>query len=165
MRWLPACVVAVVLAMGTVVTASAVPHKRAPMCGAIAGRTINETPSLRVFRAHHGGLRVCARGLRGAESPFSATDCAPLVDNCVFSQLTLGPGRYYAYAERINGGKNYGTNEALFVYRTAARPDRLPVASPPAGGPAHPSTRCTSSTRGAPRWSIGLPGLIQRPSP
>lgn len=54
------------------------------------------------------------------------------VDNCAFSQLTLGRGRYYAYALGLDGGRG-NNQERLSVVRGHARLAGGPA--PDAGGP------------------------------
>jgi len=131
MRRLIAIAGVLVLAIVSGVTGSAIAHKRAPLCDSIAGRTVSETAAVRLFRARHSGLRICARGVRGAESAFAPSGCM-FVDNCAFSQLTLGRGRYYAYALRVDGGRG-NNQERLSVVRGHARLAGGPALD--AGGP------------------------------
>lgn len=131
MRWLAASAVVLVLASVSV-TASAVPRKRVPVCDSIAGRTITETPTVRVFLARLGNLRICLRGRRGG----GRRDVQPghCLHACLLSQLTVA-GRYYAYAYRVDGDKS-DANEHLSVHRVDLRSNAQ--VDLPAGGPLAP---------------------------
>ncbi len=140
---------------------SAVPRKRAPVCDSIAGRTISETPIVRVFLARLGNLRICLRGRRGGGRP----DVQPshCLNACLLSQLTVA-GRYYAYAYRVNGDKS-DANEHLSVHRVDLRSNAQ--VDLPAGGPLAPpvSSRVdvialVLSSRGGFAWIVRDPTVI-----
>lgn len=156
MRWLAGGVVLVLASVS--VTAFAAPRKHASVCDSIAGRTISETPIVRVFLARLGNLRICLRGHRGG----GRGDVQPghCLNACLLSQLTVA-GRYYAYAYRVDGDKS-DANEHLSIHRVDLRSNAQ--VNIPAGGPLAPPVSSgvdvialVLSSRGGLAWIVRDP--------